>query len=252
MVSRRHFDNALLRTAIEAGAAFTVGAGKSGDVTLRATGARRMKDYPRAGICMEHDYPAGADIDEIHIHYGFGGIKGYAWLFPKEEGVNIGIGAYHPQTDVRGLYFDFIDHLAETGVVSVRDRKYRSHIIPFAPRRRFFDGGELLLGDAAGLVNPSTGEGIYFAMLSGKIAARMILEERNRAWYDSEVRRAVGEYLTPVSLGWNRTLLNRVMEMGVEMCNRDEVFKRMVFENVFRLGPSRHRVAGRFVKNLLS
>jgi flavin-dependent dehydrogenase len=210
-----------------------------------------MMDYPRVGICMEQDHPVEGDIDEIHIHYGFGGIKGYAWLFPKEGGVNVGIGAYHPQTDVRGLYFDFIDHLAATGVVRVRDRKYRSHIIPFAPRRRFYEEGELLLGDAAGLVNPSTGEGIYFAMLSGKIAARMVLEERDFAWYDSEVRRAVGEYLTPVSLGWNRKLLNRVMEMGVGMCNRDEVFKRMVFENVFRLGPSRHRMTGRFVKNLL-
>jgi geranylgeranyl reductase family protein len=105
---------------------------------------------------------------------------GYGWLFPKGDHINIGVGAFAPSssdtsTDLkavtRQLLLDYA--LAKLGVITL------SHITgqhlgmgghAYIPRGRV-----LLLGDAAGLVDPLTGEGIHSAIVSGQAAAAAIL-----------------------------------------------------------------------------
>jgi flavin-dependent dehydrogenase len=277
---RKEFDHFLLKKAIEKGAAFRVsearcrvseaafsvardgaatavppGGGKGGFV-IDARGARRPDDYPACGVCMVQDFVTGMNGDAVHIHYGFMGIKGYCWVYPKKGYVNIGVGAYLPRRNIREVFEGYIDFVISQGAVSfpggsggLQGTRPLGALLPFAPRRRFHTGPTLLAGDAAGFVNPSSGEGIYFAMLSGKLAARALIEKRTPAWYEGECRRAFGRYLKPVRFGWSTPLLNRVLEKAVEICGRDERLGTMVAENFARF--EEHNLTGRFLRGLL-
>lgn len=98
---------------------------------------------------------------------------GFGWMFPKGDHVNIGVGgwmheAVHLRTRLatlaRGYGIDPGD---------VEDR--RAHIVPVRkPRSALVHGRVVLVGDAAGLVDPLSGEGIHAAIQSGRLAAEHI------------------------------------------------------------------------------
>jgi flavin-dependent dehydrogenase len=111
--------------------------------------------------------------------------EGYAYIFPKRDHVNIGIGYvlshYRHEIDAapyelqRGL----VARLRDRGVVvgeSVK-QNFTPFLIPVGgPLRETGRGRVLLAGDAGGFVNGVTAEGIYYGMVSGELAARAILE----------------------------------------------------------------------------
>jgi flavin-dependent dehydrogenase len=109
--------------------------------------------------------------------------EGYAYIFPKRDHVNIGIGyvlSYFKdqvETAPYELQRAFVDRLRSRGVVvgdSVRNN-FTPFLIPIGgPLRRPGRGRVLLAGDAGGFVNAFTAEGIYYAMVSGDLAARTI------------------------------------------------------------------------------
>jgi len=105
------------------------------------------------------------------IGFEFGGLPGgYGWLFPKGDHLNIGLGGWRyisptlrPRLDrmVRTFGFDPADLW---GV--------RGFHLPLRPEGApLADGNVLLVGDAAGLIDPFTGEGIHAALWSGRAAA---------------------------------------------------------------------------------
>jgi geranylgeranyl reductase family protein len=114
-----------------------------------------------------------------------GAAEGYAYIFPKRDHVNVGIGfllSYYrgavgqaPYELQRGL----IAQLRERGVMtgeSVR-RNFSPFLIPVGgPLRHPGRGRVLLAGDAGGFVNAFTAEGIYYAMVSGDLAARAMID----------------------------------------------------------------------------
>jgi geranylgeranyl reductase family protein len=110
--------------------------------------------------------------------------EGYAYVFPKRDHVNVGIGYVldHYRNAIDESPYDlqrgFVDHLRRRGVMegeSVR-RNFTPFIIPVGgPLRRPGSGRVLLAGDAGGFVNGFTAEGIYYAMVSGDLAARTII-----------------------------------------------------------------------------
>lgn len=106
--------------------------------------------------------------------------EGYAYVFPKRDHVNVGIGYvldhYREHIDVPpyDLQRGIVGHLRSRGVLE--GDSTRRHFTPFlipvgGPLRRFARGRVLLAGDAGGFVNGVTAEGIYYAMVSGHIAA---------------------------------------------------------------------------------
>lgn len=250
-VMRKDFDRVLLERALDAGARFRVGSTvpETGTV-IRATGVRRPSDYPKAGVCMEYDFPAEREIDTIHVDYGFSGIKGYCWLYPKRGCANVGVGAYLPRKDIRAVFERYVLHLAAQGAVKVPGPTVaaRAKIIPFAPVKRPYDDGGVHIGDAAGFVRPGTGEGIYFAMYSGKIAARMVTEHKDEKWYRRECDRTFGRYLKSAVAALPTTLCNRVLEKAVKIGSKDPEFGRLLAEDFFRLGY--HSLTGRFLIGL--
>ena len=112
---------------------------------------------------------------------------GYAWVFPKAAHLSMGVlstrrGATK-LNDFFGRYLQVLD-------ISAHVREIRRHgfLIPVRPRRDTFVRRRVLLaGDAAGLVDPLTGEGISFAITSGRIAAEVVLAER---FDETRIRRA--------------------------------------------------------------
>ena len=101
--------------------------------------------------------------------------SGYGWLFPKGDHVNIGLGGW------RGTGPSLRDRLAKLtrfyGFSIDTMWNLRGHPLPVRhPGAAFADGPILLTGDAAGFIDPFTGEGIYAAMWSGGKAAARIVE----------------------------------------------------------------------------
>lgn len=113
------------------------------------------------------------------------GIAGYGWVFPKKNCVNIGIGEFQsaisktrPKKPLKETYEAFIALLKEKKLLP-RDfpvENLRGATLPIFPLENTYGDRVLLCGDAAGFINPITGEGIYYAMASGHIAANIIAD----------------------------------------------------------------------------
>ncbi len=96
---------------------------------------------------------------------------GYGWIFPKADHLNIGIGGWKY---IGPSLHDRLDELVRFyGFDSSDMWDLRGHHLPIrGAGSPLVDGNVLLVGDAAGLLDPMTGEGIFAAIWSGKTAAR--------------------------------------------------------------------------------
>jgi len=109
--------------------------------------------------------------------------EGYAYVFPKRDHVNVGIGYVlsHFREAIDAAPYDvqrrFVERLRERGVLvgeSVREH-FTPALIPIGgPLRHTGRGRVLLAGDAGGFVNAVTAEGIYYAMVTGELAAHAV------------------------------------------------------------------------------
>ncbi|PYQ70685.1 MAG: hypothetical protein DMG04_23655 [Acidobacteria bacterium] len=110
--------------------------------------------------------------------------EGYAYIFPKRDHVNIGVGYVlsYFRSEIADAPYElqrgFVDRLRERGIVvgdSVREH-FTPYLIPVGgPLRHPGRGRVLIAGDAGSFVNGFTAEGIYYAMVSGELAARAVL-----------------------------------------------------------------------------
>jgi len=98
---------------------------------------------------------------------------GYGWIFPKKDHLSIGAGGSLRQA--KRLKPGYQKVLASQNLGSYEITQLRSHFLPVRKNGSAIHWGRsLLLGDAAGLVDPLTGEGIYYAIKSAQIAAPII------------------------------------------------------------------------------
>ena len=171
-----------------------------------------------------------AEPDTLSVFYGYGGAHGYAYIFPKRGYVNVGIGYVLPyfQQNVDeppyGLQSRFVSELRGRGLLEGESRRDRftPFLIPIGgPLRRTASGRVLLAGDAGGFVNGFSAEGIYYAMVTGDLAAGAILDSRR----EGVVRPAVARRAYRRS--WRR-------EIGIEL--RDSVLiQRYLFHSAPRM-----------------
>jgi geranylgeranyl diphosphate/geranylgeranyl-bacteriochlorophyllide a reductase len=100
----------------------------------------------------------------------------YAWVFPKYDHVAVGTGTMKPnQAKIRKLQAG-IRERAAAKLRGGKIIKVEAHPIPEHPRPRRVVGRVALVGDAAGTVTKSSGEGIYFAAKSARMCAEAIVE----------------------------------------------------------------------------
>jgi len=93
----------------------------------------------------------------------------YAWVFPHGDTVSIGVGSAHKGFSLRNAVALLRQDTGLDGTTTVR---CEGAPIPLTPLKRWDDGRNVLLaGDASGVVAPASGEGIYYAMSGGRLAA---------------------------------------------------------------------------------
>jgi geranylgeranyl reductase family protein len=151
-----------------------VGADGVYSIVAKEMGIKRSLQY-LLGIQYEipvSDYQLRQLKNTIHIQ--FGSIKGgYAWLFPKGNYISVGAGCY--LTEAGNIYSKLHEFIECLGIDSITPSKKCSALIPVIKNNITCCGERfLLLGDAAGMADPLTGEGIYSASLSAKMAAHVI------------------------------------------------------------------------------
>jgi flavin-dependent dehydrogenase len=166
--------------SVEAG--FLVGADGANGVVAKAAG---LGEGIVRGVALEGNVPwdmLGRERYERTAWVELGVVPGgYGWVFPKGDHANLGVGGWMTEGPrLRG----HLDRLArEHGVDASALESVRGHRLPMrelgAPAA---SGRVLLVGDAAGLVDPLSGDGMYEAFVSAKLAAAAILENRPESY----------------------------------------------------------------------
>lgn len=136
------------------------------------------KDFKVNGFCLQIDVNKDECkyySDNMSMYYGVLPY-GYGWIFPKQNHISVGfIGNYDKSIDYTSEFNKFLSKLK----INYKKSEYKGAFIPFgnyikSPINK--DGNLILVGDAAGFVDPITGEGIYFAVQSGIKASDIIIK----------------------------------------------------------------------------
>jgi geranylgeranyl reductase family protein len=159
-------------------ASFVVGADGANGLVARAAG---LGDGIVRGVALEGNVPWGT-LDpapyrrtawvELGVVPG-----GYGWVFPKGDHANLGVGGWMGEGPHLRAHLDRLArmHGLDPGALT----NVRGHRLPMrrlgGPAGR---GRVLLVGDAAGLVDPLSGDGIYEAFVSARLAAEAILADQ--------------------------------------------------------------------------
>ncbi|MEX0280186.1 MAG: geranylgeranyl diphosphate reductase [Arenibacterium sp.] len=97
----------------------------------------------------------------------------YGWVFPHGQSASVGMGSMVPEVDVKQATADL---RVASGLADCKTIRKEGAPIPLKPLDRWDNGRDVVLaGDAAGVVAPSSGEGIYYAMMGGRVAALAVI-----------------------------------------------------------------------------
>lgn len=180
----------------EVRAAWVIGADGANSVVAAQLLGRRA---PAKFIALESELPydGGPLQDTVLVDVGrYPG--GYAWAFPKGDRVNVGVMLEFPRgRELRGALETFM-----SGVPGLPPgAAVHWQAAPVAAARtepaRCAGAGVLLTGDAARLADPFLGEGIYYAVRSGSLAASALLAGRDRADVVVQYETAIAEAIWP-------------------------------------------------------
>ena len=162
-------------------ARFLIAADGAGSPVARMAGWPALRHSAPALECEVHlhardfqSWPGAARFDfNLPTH-------GYGWVFPKRDHLSIGVvnmrRAGANLNEALEAYTRFL------GLPEMQKQERHGWMIPVAPRQGPLARGRILLtGDAAGLVDPVTAEGISNAILSGQLAAQAVLDEARDA-----------------------------------------------------------------------
>jgi flavin-dependent dehydrogenase len=146
-------------------------------------------------------------------------LEGYIWVFPRADHLSIGIcGKGESAQCLRARLERYMD---EKGI-SRKDAKFYGHMLPALERQawrnnRLAGNGWIAVGDSGGLVDPITGEGLYYAIRSGDLASQVVLGEhepdKKADYYKQLITGDFGMDLTYGS-GLAKRLFNGVIFFG--------------------------------------
>ncbi|MFH0970672.1 MAG: NAD(P)/FAD-dependent oxidoreductase [Candidatus Diapherotrites archaeon] len=235
-------------------AKFVIGADGAAGIVANKVNAEKIPDDHVCVATRVYYQNISGMTPNIEIHFIDSVMPGYFWIFPLENGkANVGLGMISKDRQAKGI-----------NLVEETERVIREHplfqerfknatkltdvkgwTLPFGSFRRTLHGkGWLLVGDAASLVDPFSGEGIGNAMTSGKYAAEAIdraikandFSPEFMKWYDTELWKEIGpELKTSYNLqkmGRHKWLLNLVIGKAAKSKEvRDTISGMLVNEN---------------------
>jgi len=136
-----------------------------------------------------------SDIDKtlgknsIHLFFGINDLipKGYAWLFPKANTITVGWGNQINQVKNSSKEFQKFENLplVKKALKNSKLDIFQPHLIPVGLRPKLYKDNVFAVGDAGGIVDPISGKGIPYAMLSGQIAIETIKSCEKRGKLDN-------------------------------------------------------------------
>lgn len=194
------------------------------------------------------------------IRYGRRRQPSYAWAFDRGDGLaNVGYGELLPgergdeAAPSRRLLLEQLEELVPGAASTGQD--WKGHHLPLSSWRWDQpDGPVLLVGDAAGLVNPMTGEGIYYAVATGLAAGHAAADCIARsepgaagALHRRNVRGLLGSHLRHTWLASRLAQSPRMVDAGVRAADRD----RHVFDALVEIGLGDGRIDARLAAGLL-
>jgi geranylgeranyl reductase family protein len=232
--------------------AVVVGADGAHSVVARALGAR---PGPRAVALRGYaPVPPGRRGAQV-IAFGTRRQPSYAWSFDRGDGLaNVGYGEpVGPRAErlSKAEMLGALDELLPGAGVGATD--WAAHPLPLSTWRplRPGRGRVLLAGDAGGLVNPLTGEGIFYAvatgLLAGAAAAAAVRTGAEPATaYRHAVRALLGGHLRHTAAAARLGRSPRVLGAGLEAAAADQ----RVFDDLVELGLARGRLTSRLLAGL--
>ena len=192
------------RDVFEAGV--VIGADGANGIVARTAGLQPVIEPP---VALEANFPyrtesekeAWSDVLALELGSMEGG---YGWSFPKSDHHNVGCGGWK---DAGGKLRDHLARLRHHyGLDANAMVNLRGHHLPTRTGDRPITAGRVLLtGDAAGLVDPMSGEGIYAAFVSGRLAADAV-----RTFLDNK-----DPDLFPYEAAVERELMREIRAAGV-------------------------------------
>jgi geranylgeranyl reductase family protein len=225
VIDRGAFDRELAAQAVKAGAEIRVGARVAdlsvttdgviatladgrvveGRAAVLATGAnyalqRRLgMGFPRVYLqSAQREFPADSS-GPVEVFFGrTTAPKGFAWVVPvqRPEGPFVRVGVM-AERDVERGFQAMVTRAEDRWGMQIGDATPRRKMLPLSAVGRSYGDRVLAVGDAAGLVKPTTGGGIYYSIVSGRLAGQILstalarnkLSARDLAGYQREWRR---------------------------------------------------------------
>lgn len=226
-----------------------VGADGVNSLVAKKTGLRMKWKDDQVGLCIEASVPmtkeevdristATANPEHSVAEIYFGKVNyGYAWAFPKENEISLGIGVrISKMEDLKGAWKDFIAEFEERHGVKCDLSDTTAARVPLKPKiENTHTKRVMLAGDAAGMVAPVTAEGIYFAIESGKLAgeiAHAVLNEGEKiSTYEKQLKKKFAGELKAAESLYNMMMKStKTMEMAVQLSATDDVLRGYTLE----------------------
>jgi geranylgeranyl reductase family protein len=259
--SRQAFDSFLLQQAKKAGGKIIEGKvtalidGEGGwvvetkdssydafDYLVGADGASGIsrkilsKPFPKNNITQTFGFfIEGATDDCIRLKF-FNDHEGYAWSFPRRNNINIGLGSplgKKSSKQLRDRIHDFMANYLPSyegknkesfgALIPSIDLENNDHL------RNISGKNWALIGDAGGITDPITGEGIYYAIRTATILGDAIIQRQPHN-YSSTVREVLGNDISWAYSNRSRFFTNEFIDVAVEACSRSEEIASIVAE----------------------
>jgi geranylgeranyl reductase family protein len=219
--------------------------------------------YPHIGRCLFQEVPMASDLldqyftekKKTSLFVKFMGVDGFGWVAPKKNCVNIGIGEIQPTASqqrnkrpLKEVYQEYISVLKKLKVIppTITPGTIQGGALPMRPFEKTFADRVLLCGDAAGQMNPLTGDGIHYAMSAGMFAADVCVKALEGGTTDAS-------FLSKYQRVWKKDfggeikIFQRVLNMLLKE-GRDEKYIRilskdpMIFGMLFTMANTQGRI----------
>jgi len=235
------------------------------DFLIVGTGARNPlrtvgTEYRAADTMSALGYYVPAQQERIDIQF-LENLEGYIWVFPRAGHLSVGIcGKGEPAHVLRTRLERYMD---ERGIPR-KEATFYSHMLPSLETsgwksNRLAGEGWLAVGDAAGLVDPITGEGLFYAIRSGDLASRAVLNDAHGLNDKAEAYRAAISHEFAADLEFAAMLAKRVFlgrflfksvpQRMVHFMQRSPRF-RALMQDLFAGTQSYSELRGRLLRNL--